>query len=193
MIILAIFFSILIFLYFISLKLEVSFILSGLDYYFRIDGYIFFHLFNEERGSKIKKLDRGKDVRINPLTRIFNRYAQNIKHPRNKKRMPKHAAVFQKISIEIAVGLIEIMPTIYTIPVLGAIISMLIRYNSDDIKNFKFKISPVYNKLCFDLKIHSIVKLKLAHIIYIILMIYMEGAKRNGRPSNTRAHEYSYE
>jgi hypothetical protein len=193
MIILAIFFCILILIYFTSLRLEVSFISSGFDYYYRVDGYLFFHIFKEERSSKGKKIEKDKDSKINPLTRIFTRYLNNIKHPRNKKKMPKHVVIFKKISIEISIGLIEIIPTVLSIPIISTILSFIMGYNYTDIKDLKYNIIPVYNKLCLDLNIHSIVKIKLAHIIYIILMIYMEGVRKNGRSSNTRAHEHSYE
>lgn len=195
MIIFAIFIILIVLLFMISLKLKISFNVVDFEYYFRIDGYIFFHIFKEERGNKgnLKRFNKEYDNKINPITKVFNKYLNNILHPKEKINMPKHIFSFKEISFYIKIGLIDIMPTIYAIPIISTIVTMIVASKSEDVKKFTFKIEPVYDKLCLNLKLSSIVKIKLAHIIYMILMIFMEGVKKHGRPSNTRTHEYGDE
>lgn len=195
MIIFAIFFILIVLSFIISLKLKISFILNDFKYYFKIEGYIFFPIFKEERGNidNLKKFNKENDSRLNPITKIFKKYFNNIMHKKNKTNKPKHIFTFKEILIDINIGLIDIMPTIYAIPIISTIITMIIASKSEDVKNFKFEIKPIYNRLCFNFKLSSIVKIKLAHIIYMILMIFMEGDKKHGRASNTGTHEYGNE
>ena len=87
--------------------------------------------------------------------------------------------------------------TSFLVPIIGIIISYLLRQNMVDFKRQKFIIQPVYcNQNLLNLVFSGIFEIKMIHIINIIYVLIKGRGKewKNERTtSNRRAYGHSYE
>lgn len=199
-----------------SVKFKIYFSQLGLEYYYKIDIYYFINICSLDKND-IKKMAKNEKIK-KIYENKFKKEGENtkdiikgfLKKPSKKAKRIISYINIEKLIINIKIGLIDILPTIFAIPILSTIISFLMKIilNNTDIRkymnnthcrrknkrNYVFYITPIYNKAYMETKISCIIKIKIAHIIYIIFCFLMiEGGKKDGRTSNRRAYEYCNE
>ena len=92
-------------------------------------------------------------------------------------------------------GIEDAIATSYLVAIIASILSIILPHlvKKEDIKNIKYEINPIYNTLIFNLKLDSIINLKIVHIIYVIYNLVKKGRDKNERTSNRRSYAYSHE
>lgn len=184
MIIFLLIISILILFLISKIKLEIYFAFSNFDYVYSIS-LIYYKKIKTFHKNDIKKrmINKSKKLKKNESNEKFKIAKTFLKY-----------IDFEKLIIEFNIGLINVLPTVFSIPIISTILSSI--YTIIDIKydrNHMFYVKPVYNKLNLSGKIHCIASMKIAHIIYILLKLAFERRKKNGKSSNRRVNEYCYE
>ncbi len=189
MIIFLVIFIILIIFVFSKIKLEIYFSFSNFDYMYSI-GLIYF--------VKIKTLYKS-DIEKYVIHQKRKKKINNSKKKKSKLQINEMKTIlkyvdFEKLIVEFNSGFISLLPTVFSIPVISTILSSI--YTILNIKydeNHVFCVKPVYDKLNISGKIHCIVSMKIAHIIYVLLILAFERRKKNGKSSNRGVNEYCYE
>lgn len=169
---------------FSKIKIEVYFSSKNLEFNYTI-GIIYF--------KKIKSFDKDAvEKYINKKHKTASKQNKKTKFS-NVKFILRYLNI-EKLVIEFYSGFIDIMPTVFSIPIISIIISSIYMYlNINYDKKHYFKVKPIYNDLKISSKIHCIVSVKIAHIIYILLRLTFERRKENGKSSNRRFNEHCYE
>ena len=100
-------------------------------------------------------------------------------------------------NLRLELGTEDAIITSFLVPIIGIIISYLLRQNMVDFKRQKFIIQPVYcNQNLLNLVFSGIFEIKMIHIINIIYVLIKGRGKewKNERTtSNRRAYGHSYE
>lgn len=100
-------------------------------------------------------------------------------------------------NLRLELGTKDTIITSFLVPIIGIIISYLLRQNMVDFKRQKFIIQPVYcNQNLLNLVFSGIFEIKMIHIINIIYVLIKGRGKewKNERTtSNRRAYGHSYE
>lgn len=101
----------------------------------------------------------------------------------------------ESLKLEINIGIEDAIYTSYAVAIIASILSILLPHlvKKQDIENIKYEIKPIYNTLLFNLKLNSIISLKIVHIIYVIYNLVKKGRDKNERTSNRRPYAYSHE
>lgn len=101
----------------------------------------------------------------------------------------------ESLKLEINVGIEDAIITSYTVAIIASLLSIILPHlvKKEDIKKIKYEIKPIYNALLFNLKLNSIISLKIVHIIYVIYNLVKKGRDKNERTSNRRPYAYSHE
>lgn len=126
----------------------------------------------------------------------FNKVKQTI--PINMetfKIIKKLKLKIQSLKLEINIGIEDAIYTSYAVATIASILSILLPHlvKKQDIEKVKYEINPIYNTLIFNLKLDSIISIKIVHIIYVIYNLVKKGRDKNERTSNRRAYAYSHE
>ena len=107
-----------------------------------------------------------------------------------------------KFKLNMQIGLEDVIFTSIIINIISIILSILLARTLDKegIKKSTYKIQPIYyNKNLINVKLESIINIKIVHIMYIIFILLKNGKikKRRvdncGRASNRGVNDYSYE
>ncbi len=135
--------------------------------------------------SKFNKMQIGKNkikLEDNDKKKIMNRF--------------KKANIgLDKLDLYIIVGLDDCVLTSYAVGVLSTIISIILPYVYNpkrNLKNYNYKVKPIYNKFFSKLQLNCIISAKLVHIIFIILLIW-KGSRKYERTPHRKSYGYSYE
>lgn len=152
MIILLLLIILLLIVLFMRIRIQIFLSVNDLEYYYCFNIFIFKML--------VAKIDK-KDVKS-----FLNKNKQKIKN--NKKNIKFLKIVrkinFEKMYINVKVGLIEIMPTIFVVPLLSTLISNICAFLK--VKKFDYKIMPSFNEL----KLQTKMELELSFRIIDLLL-----------------------
>lgn len=122
------------------IKIQMFLSINNLDYYYCFNIFIYKIL--------ILKIDK-KDVKI-----FGNKNKQKIKNNKKRKNIKSFKIIknikFENLFINAKVGLIEIMPTVFAVPVISTLAANICAILK--IKKFNYKIIPDFNKLTFQTK-----------------------------------------
>ena len=136
--------------------------------------------------KRIRKFANNKYFRIDNVLKLFKYY---------KREYDEWPIEIKDITLEIALQIIDLQITCYIVVIISIILEILFaKCNNED--NKKYKIYNSYNDnffICINLSIEGIITINLAHIINILIIMFKERRKLNGRkPSNRRSNEYNY-
>lgn len=98
-------------------------------------------------------------------------------------------------NLRLELGTEDAIITSFLVPIIGIIISYLLRQNMVDFKRQKFIIQPVYcNQNLLNLVFSGIFEIKMIHIINTICIVNKKRkGDKNERTSNRRSYDYGYE
>lgn len=152
MIIFLILISILLIILFAKIKIKIFFTLKNFEYYYSIDIFIY--------NFKIKKLDKTE----------IEKCIKKIKPKIKNQNQIKPSKIIKKIKIEelnidIKIGLLNILPTIFSIPIISTIATTIIPFIKTQKNSVKYRIQPVYNELAFNTKVSGMVSFRIIDII----------------------------
>ncbi len=154
MIILLLLIILLLIVLFMRIRIQIFLSVNDLEYYYCFNIFIFKML--------VVKIDK-KDVKS-----FLNKNKQKIKNNKNKKNIKFLKIIrkinFEKMYINAKVGLIEIMPTIFVVPLLSTLISNICAFLK--VKKFDYKIMPSFNEL----KLQTKMELELSFRIIDLLL-----------------------
>lgn len=111
------------------------------------------------------------------------------------KKVKKHVPKIMYIKLLANIGTDDAILTSYIVAFISSFLGIALRKSISKFKENKFIINPVYiNKNLLNLELDCIFETKLIHIIYIIYILNQKRRDdKNGRTSNRRAYDYSYE
>ena len=142
MIIFLILISTLLIIIFTKIKIKIFFTLKNFEYYYCVDIIIY--------NLTIIKIDKNK----------IEKYAKKIKEKRKNKKQNKIKAskIMKKIKIEelninIKIGLLEIFPTVFSIPIISTIIATILPLLKTEKNKIKYNIQPIYNEVAIQTKV----------------------------------------
>ena len=101
----------------------------------------------------------------------------------------------EKLNLKIKLGTKSIQSTIASVFIVNNIISLILAKKIKKYKHNKyyFQILPLYKSQdIIQISLNGIISIKIVHIIYIIYKLKKERMK-NGRTSNRKNYDYSYE
>lgn len=100
---------------------------------------------------------------------------------------------FQDTDLDLKLGTEEVMITVFAVTFISTILGILFR--SSNQKEVRFKVMPLYQfGNSINLHLNCIIKVKMVHIIHVIIYLIREGKViKNERTSNRRSYDYSYE
>lgn len=133
--------------------------------------------------NKIKKINYKKAFKeINDDTSII-------------KELGKIKVDLSKFDLKVYMGVDNVVINSFTVGVLSSIISIILaktiaKFNN---KNHQYKILPLYNQNKLKIDLNCIINVKVGHIIHMLFNIYKRKGGINGRASNRRTYDYSYE
>ncbi len=133
--------------------------------------------------KKLEQIDLNKVKQTIPIN------VETIKIIKNLK------LEIESLKLKINIGIEDAIATSYLVAIIASILSIILPHlvKKEDIKNIKYEINPIYNTLIFNLKLDSIINLKIVHIIYVIYNLVKKGRDKNERTSNRRSYAYSHE
>lgn len=126
----------------------------------------------------------------------FNKLKQTIPINMETFKIIKNLKLkIESLKLEINIGIEDAIYTSYAVAIIASILSILLPHlvKKQDIEKVKYEINPIYNTLLFNLKLDSIISIKIVHIIYVIYNLVKKGRDKNERTSNRRAYAYSHE
>ncbi len=126
----------------------------------------------------------------------FNKLKQTIPINMETFKIIKNLKLkIESLNLQINIGIEDAIYTSYSVATIASILSILLPHlvKEQDIKKVKYEINPIYNTLTFNLKLDSIISLKIVHIIYVIYNLVKKGRDKNERTSNRRSYAYSHE
>ena len=102
-------------------------------------------------------------------------------------------AEFKNTNFDLQLGTEQVITTAFVITFISTILSIILK-NADE-NEVRFKIMPLYKYgNSINLHLNCIIKVKVVHIIFVIIYLIKEGKViKNERTSNRRAYDYSYE
>ncbi len=108
------------------------------------------------------------------------------------KLLKKVKGKVEKANINIKIGTDSIMLTAYLVAAVASAIG--IAFGATNAKNSTFSVMPLYNSGNYiKINLNCIISVKIVHIIYAIYILLKRRRKNNGRTSNRRSYDYSYE
>ena len=139
--------------------------------------------------KKLKLEEKFKKIDINNIEEDKNIFRKILEITKT------NSLQIEKLNLKIELGTENAALTAIIIPIIGTIISMLIRRKVEDFKKQNFQIKPIYNNQnILNIALSGIFQIKMIHIINIIYILNKkEGVKNYERTSNRRAYGYSYE
>lgn len=126
----------------------------------------------------------------------FNKVKQTIPINMETFKIIKNLKLkIESLKLEINIGIEDAIYTSYAVAIIASILSILLPHlvKKQDIEKVEYEINPIYNTLLFNLKLNSIISLKIVHIIYVIYNLVKKGRDKNERTSNRRPYAYSHE
>ena len=102
---------------------------------------------------------------------------------------------FNELQINIAIGIDDLILTVYTIAVVSSLIPIFIR----NLPKTLFKVIPLYNMgNRIEIELKGISEIKFVHIIYVIFILFKERGNQYGRrewkeTSNRRTYDHGNE
>ena len=161
------------------------------------------YIFNKIPITKIKLTTKSwNKIRQKVKKRIDEIDVTDIERDREINKKILEITKMLKINIKdfnlrLELGTEDAIITSFLVPIIGIIISYLLRQNMVDFKRQKFIIQPVYcNQNLLNLVFSGIFEIKMIHIINIIYVLIKGRGKewKNERTtSNRRAYGHSYE
>lgn len=137
--------------------------------------------------SKIKKSKIYKKIKN----------AQTVPKIETIKNIGKLSPKIKQLDLNIKLGTEDAVITSTINTILNILISTLLPIVADykDYKNIRYEIQPVYSgKNAFELKLKSIIYIKIVHIISIIFIIFQKRrCEKNERSSNRRTYANCHE
>lgn len=90
----------------------------------------------------------------------------------------------ENLKLEINVGIQDAIITSYTVAIIASLLSILLPHlvKKKDIQNINYKVNPIYNTLIFNLKLDSIINIKVINIIIVICNLFNVGVAAHGDP-----------
>lgn len=78
------------------------------------------------------------------------------------------------MNLKLKVGVEDVLLTTYLVPIISTFLSVLLPYavESENIKNVKYKIEPVYNKFFYSVKLDIIIDIKIISALNCAFMLY---------------------
>lgn len=151
-----------------------------------LDIKIFFSLFN-----KVNIIIYKNKMNLNKM--INKAFSRSIKDYKKYVNIVKNSEYkIEELKIGIDIGADDVILTTFGVFILSNIISILTLYLNDKMnhQNVKYFVRPSYNKILFQVDLHSIISIKLTHIIYIIYRIKRERRNNNVRSSNRKSYGF---
>ena len=102
----------------------------------------------------------------------------------------------EKINLKIKLGTKNIQSTIASVFIINNFISLILAKKIKKYKHDKYyyQVLPLYNSQDnIQIYLNGIFSIKIVHIIYIIYSLIKERREKNGRTSNRKNYDYSYE
>lgn len=149
--------------------------------------------------KKLEKMTKKINIRDKIKNIDFKNLKGNLKLDKETKEIIKDAKIIEisKFNLNLKIGTEDVIFTSFLITILSVIISIILSrfLKKEAIKISSYKVLPIYNnknliKMSFD----GIISLKIVHIIFIIFNLLNKGrVDKDGRTSNRRTYDYSYE
>jgi len=154
--------------------------------------------------KKLKKINKKLNIKDKIKKIDFKNLKGNIYLDKNTKKIIRKYKIIEitKFKLNMQIGLEDVIFTSIIINIISIILSILLARTLDKegIKKSTYKIQPIYyNKNLINVKLESIINIKIVHIMYIIFILLKNGKikKRRvdncGRASNRGVNDYSYE
>ena len=102
----------------------------------------------------------------------------------------------EKLSFISKIGTEDVRITSFVVFALSSFLTFLVSKNikKNTVKNYKYKLTPIYlNKNVFSFKLNCIISVKTVNIIYMLFRMMKRSVGNNGRASNRKLNDYSYE
>jgi len=99
-----------------------------------------------------------------------------------------------ELNLKIWIGIEDAVLTSFAVAGLASIISIILPFliEQKNIKKCQYFVNPIYvQKNLYNIKLESIIQVKMVHIIYIIYILTMKGRDKNERASDRRSYDYS--
>ena len=179
----------------ILLLLVILFLNSSIKFIIKFS----FDDFDIQYNFRINYFFINKEVRINFFYKIIQKELKKNKRGNIKKEFEElksiiHLLQFDRLIIIVRSGLINVISSTISIPIISSAISFFYSYfNLKNSKKFYYTVEPIYDKLKLFCNINCIVSIKVTHIIYIIFKSLFGRRDNNGRTSNRRTNECCYE
>lgn len=139
------------------------------------------------------------------IFKIFKIKLKNNYFKRNNKILKNKKVInilfdkkikLEKANIKIELGTKNIQSTVASVFIVNNIISIIFAKKIKKFEDNKFfySVLPLYNSQdILQISLNSIISIKYVHIIYIIYSLLKESRGKNGRTSNRKNYDYSYE
>ena len=102
--------------------------------------------------------------------------------------------IVEKLDLKCNIGFEDAATTAVTVGIIYMIISIFLRDRIQNIENIEYEVKPIYhNRNILNLKLDSIISIKMKNIIDIITFMKKGRVNENGRSSNRRSYAYSNE
>lgn len=100
---------------------------------------------------------------------------------------------FQDTDLDLQLGTEEVMATVFAVTLISTILSII--FSNSNQKGVRYNVMPLYQfGNSINLHLNCIIKVKVVHIIFVIIYLIKEGKViKNERTSNRRSYDYSYE
>jgi len=194
---------ILIIIFFSHIKIKINQVtISNMPkYYHDFDIKIGIYLFNKIR-LVAAKLDKETTKQSKILHRVKEALSEKgltleLKRIPKLNELKKINVNLEEIHLDVKIGTEDVILTSAIVAILSSVIGIILgkaikQYDED---KHRYTILPFYNnKNLFELKLNSIINVKLVHIIYVIYMFSKKRSENeNERTSNRGSYDYSYE
>lgn len=143
-----------------------------------------------------KKIDSLTDSKILKKLNIKQDIKKEIKFRKKEtlELIRKAKIEIKMLDLKIWVGVEDAILTSFIVAGLGSIIGIVLPFliEQKNKRNCKYFVNPLYmQKDLYNIKLESIIKVKMVHIINIIYILTMKGRDKNERASNRRSYDYS--
>ena len=172
---------------------------NKLNYDYEID--IKLHLFNFIKVLSIK-IDKEKINKLNLKDKIqkinFKKLQKEVLPKKEQKEILRKLNIeLKKFDLKLQIGTIDVIFTTAIVTLLASGIGIGLANIIKEYKKekYNYEIYPIYqNKNLIKIQLNCIINLKMVHIISIIyLLLKKRRVEKDGRTSNRRAYDYSYE
>lgn len=156
---------------------------------------IYFMNFIKVYNKKIKKLEIKREWTRKQIENLKNNMKQNGKllDLDMMFSLQKIDLKFEKINLNILVGLDDAAVTAISIGLIYAIIDFFIAKKMSNFQNQRCDIKPIYGKNLLMIEFDGIFNLNVWNIIFSFIKLQKERGGRDVRTSNSRSYVYSNE